>query len=51
MAPVLSLLSSKGLLATVYSVRAIVCVFLLLILMFRVEYLKNKQQKYAINDN
>ncbi len=36
-APVLSLLSSKGLLATVYSVRAIICVGLLLILMLWIE--------------
>lgn len=43
LAPVLSLLSSKGLLATVYSVRAIVCIVLLLILMLRVEYLRRKQ--------
>jgi len=42
-APVLSLLSSKGILATVYSVRAIVCVLLLLILMLRIEYLKKKR--------
>lgn len=42
LAPVLSLLSSKGTLATIYSVRAIVCIFILLMLMLRVEYLKNK---------
>jgi hypothetical protein len=42
LAPVLSLLSSKGTLATVYSVRAIVCILLLLMLMLRVEYLKQK---------
>jgi len=36
-APVFSLLSSKGLLATVYSVRAIICVGLLLLLMLWVE--------------
>ena len=41
-APVLSLLSSKGTLATIYSVRAIVCILLLLMLMLRVEYLKQK---------
>lgn len=35
--PVFSLLSSKGLLATIYSVRAIVCVALLLMLMLRIE--------------
>jgi hypothetical protein len=36
-APVLSLLSSKGLLATVYSVRAIICVGSLLLLMLWIE--------------
>jgi hypothetical protein len=36
-APVLSLLSSKGLLATVYSVRAIICVGILLLLMLWIE--------------
>lgn len=36
-APVFSLLSSKGLLATVYSVRAIICVGLLLLLMLWIE--------------
>ena len=42
LAPVLSLLSSKGILATVYSVRAIICIMLLLMLMLRVEYLSKK---------
>jgi hypothetical protein len=42
LAPVLSLLSSKGTLATIYSVRAIVCILVLLLLMLRVEYLSNK---------
>lgn len=36
-APVLSLLSSKGMLATVYSVRAIICVSTLLLLMAWIE--------------
>ncbi len=36
-APVLSLLSSKGLLATVYSVRAIICVGTLLLIMLWIE--------------
>jgi hypothetical protein len=44
LAPILSLLSSKGLLATIYSVRAIVCIFFLLMLMLRVEYLKQKRE-------
>jgi len=43
LAPVLSLLSSKGMLATIYSVRAIICILILLMLMLRVEYLKNKR--------
>ena len=46
-APVLSLLSSKGLLATVYSVRAIICVgtFLLLMLWFELTHRKRKKLK------
>ncbi|MBV5312209.1 MAG: hypothetical protein JZU47_02875 [Prolixibacteraceae bacterium] len=43
LAPVLSLLSSKGTLATIYSVRAIVCILVLLLLMLRVEYLSRKR--------
>jgi hypothetical protein len=42
-APVISLLSSKGILATIYSVRAIVCISVLMILMLRVEY-RNKKR-------
>lgn len=42
LAPGLSLLSSKGLLATIYSVRAIVCIVILLLLMLRIEYLRKK---------
>lgn len=38
--PMISLLSSKGILATIYSVRAIACTGLLMLLMLRVEYLK-----------
>lgn len=44
--PVFSLLSSKGLLATIYSVRAIVCVGLLLILMLRVEMMRKREKVY-----
>jgi len=51
LAPVLSLLSSKGLLATVYSVRAIVCILLLLLLMLRVEYLKKKELAFSGSEN
>jgi hypothetical protein len=43
LAPVLSLLSSKGTLATIYSVRAIVCISVLMLLMLRVEYITKKQ--------
>jgi len=45
LAPVLSLLSSKGMLATIYSVRAIVCILVLLMLMLRVELLKRKRSE------
>lgn len=41
-APIFALLSSKGILATIYSVRAIASTGILLLLMFRVEYVKNK---------
>ncbi len=43
LAPLLSLLSSKGTLATIYSVRAIVCIAVLMLLMLRVEYLTKSQ--------
>jgi len=42
LAPAFALLSSKGFLATVYSIRAMVCVSLLLLLMIRIE-MKNKK--------
>lgn len=42
LAPMLSLLSSKGLLATIYSVRAIICILILMVLMLRVEFLAKK---------
>jgi hypothetical protein len=41
-APIFALLSSKGLLACIYSWRAIVCVSLLLLLMLRVEIVAKK---------
>ncbi len=44
-APVLSLLSSKGLLATVYSVRAIICVGTLLLLMVWIEVSGKNRKK------
>jgi len=43
LAPLLSLLSSKGMLATIYSVRAIICIAVLMMLILRVEYLAKKQ--------
>ncbi|HEY3371440.1 MAG TPA: hypothetical protein VGK10_11360 [Prolixibacteraceae bacterium] len=45
LAPMLSLFSSKGILATIYSVRAIVCIMLLMLLMLRVEYLAKKRSE------
>jgi hypothetical protein len=42
LAPMLSLLSSKGVLATIYSVRAIICIMVLMALMLRVEYLAKR---------
>lgn len=50
-APVFSLLSSKGILATVYSVRAIICVGSLMLLMLWVEISakKRKASKVQIN--
>jgi len=47
-APVFSLLSSKGLLATVYSVRAIICVGLLLALMLWIDVSGKKRKKIEI---
>ncbi len=43
-APVLSLLSSKGMLATVYSVRAILCVSTLLVLMAWIDFSGKKRK-------
>lgn len=47
-APFLSLLSSQGMLATVYAVRAIICVGLLLVLMLWVEFSDKKNGKSEI---
>lgn len=47
-APVFSLLSSKGMLATVYAVRAIICVGLLLLLMLWVEFSDKKRKSQLI---
>jgi hypothetical protein len=43
-APVFSLLSSKGFLASVYAIRAIACTGLLLALMIRTEYISRKNK-------
>lgn len=43
LAPMLALLSSKGVLATIYSVRAIISIMVLLVLMLRIEYLAKKR--------
>ena len=43
LAPLLSLLSSKGILATIYSVRAMICITVLMMLMLRVEVLAKKE--------
>jgi len=45
LAPSIALLSSKGTLATIYSVRAIICVSILLLLMIRIEILKKRTNK------
>jgi len=50
-APVFSLLSSKGMLATVYSIRAIICVGLLLLLMLWIEASGKKKRKSTIQVN
>jgi hypothetical protein len=45
LAPSIALISSKGTLATIYSVRAIFCVSILLLLMLRIEFLKLRNNK------
>jgi len=45
LAPAIALISSKGTLATIYSVRAIICVSILLLLMLRIEFLKLRNNK------
>ena len=44
-APFIALISSKGLLASIYSIRAIICVGVLLMLMLRIEFLNRKLEK------
>jgi hypothetical protein len=50
LAPSFALISSKGTLATIYSVRAIICVSILLLLMLRIEFLKLKSSKERSQD-
>lgn len=47
LAPAISLLSSKGLLASVYSLRAIACILVLLLLMVRAELRARKQPSWV----
>jgi hypothetical protein len=44
LAPAIALVSSKGTLATIYSIRAIFCISILLLLMLRIEFLKLKNK-------
>lgn len=50
-APVISLLSSKGLLATIYSIRSLICVGILLSLMLRIEFIKKRNQQNSKGHN
>lgn len=47
-APLISLISSKGILATVYATRAFACTFLLLLLMISLEMVKRKKLKKGV---
>ena len=47
-APSLALLSTKGMLATIYSLRAIICVSILLLLMLRIEILNKRRNKNGL---
>ncbi len=48
LAPSIALISSKGVLATIYSVRAIICVSALLLLMLRIEILNSKRKRQVL---
>lgn len=50
-APVFSLLSSKGLLATIYAVRAILSTGILMLLMLRIDYLGRREMKKVVRMN
>lgn len=47
-APSIALLSSKGTLASIYSIRAIICVGLLLLLMIRIEFLSKRRKRQSL---
>ncbi len=47
--PIFALLSSKGILASIYSIRAIASTVILLLLMLRVDYLKNSISNKTAN--
>lgn len=50
LAPLISLITSKGTLATVYAVRAFVCTAVLLLLMLRIEWLNRKEVARLLNE-
>jgi hypothetical protein len=49
-APVISLMASKGLLASVYAIRAIICTGALLLLMLRIEILSKKRSRVEMDN-
>jgi hypothetical protein len=51
MAPAVSLFSSKGILATIYSLRAIVSIAVLLILMSRAEWMSKSGDRGQVTDS
>jgi hypothetical protein len=44
LAPLIALLSSRGVLAQIYSIRSIICVSILLIIMLRIQILSNRKK-------
>lgn len=49
-APLISLMANKGLLASVYAVRAIICTAALLLLMLRIEVMSRKRNRIEVNN-
>ncbi|MBE0651714.1 MAG: hypothetical protein IH595_12855 [Bacteroidales bacterium] len=49
-APLISLMANKGLLASVYAVRAIICTAALLLLMLRIEVMSRKRNRMEVNN-